>query len=303
MISWMWDTTGSHVVGCGPAWPPVAVQWNFGRTPLPHLGFDNEIVLGPYDKLSCQDRRSISGSASPNVDIPRLMTYNDENCQDIFRTSLYECSICFTGHRVCQIAMQAFLLSTPLPHLGFDNEIVLGPYDKLSCQDRRSISGSASPNVDIPRLMTYNDENCQDIFRTSLYECSICFTGYAGTEFVKLPCKHFFCRKCMQTYSTMHVKEGTVNMLLCPYAKCGGAVSPDLLKLLLADEEFERGETCMTPELKLQTLQVMCGNCGTYFCYLCGAAIDGYKHFRGFCELFPNEDLEEWEWRMNNDEL
>ncbi|KAK9095539.1 hypothetical protein Scep_027008 [Stephania cephalantha] len=68
-------------------WTGGAIQ--MGPLPLPHLSIDNELVLGPYvDKLSCQDRRSISGSVSPNVDIPRLMTYNDEKCQDIFRTSL-----------------------------------------------------------------------------------------------------------------------------------------------------------------------------------------------------------------------
>ncbi|KAK9120533.1 hypothetical protein Syun_018150 [Stephania yunnanensis] len=272
-----------------------------------------------------------------------------------------------------------WLQNSSLPHLVIDNEIVLGPYDKLPCRDRRCISGSASPYVDISRLMNYNDEKSRDIFRRNLHECSICFTEYAGTEFVKLPCNHFFCCKCMETYSTMHVKDGTVNKLLCPSTKCGGAVPPDLLKLLLGDEEFERWESlllqktldsmsdvgspscwgnmydarietsniagenldhmlerqnstrlggeqrrkekemineilsikeihrdskqCPTCKMAISRTEgcnkIVCFNCGNYFCYRCGKAIDGYEHFQGSCELFPREAIEDWEQRIN----
>eukprot|EP00299_Pterocystis_sp_00344_P013063 c6357_g1_i3.p1 GENE.c6357_g1_i3~~c6357_g1_i3.p1 ORF type:complete len:549 (-),score=110.44 c6357_g1_i3:34-1521(-) len=36
--------------------------------------------------------------------------------------------------------------------------------------------------------------------------------------------------------------------------------------------------------------------CGAYFCYRCGAKIDGYDHFwEGKCQLFEQEDIRRWE--------
>jgi E3 ubiquitin-protein ligase RNF14 len=36
----------------------------------------------------------------------------------------------------------------------------------------------------------------------------------------------------------MHVKEGTVLKLLCPDTKCGTVVPPNILKILLEEDEF-----------------------------------------------------------------
>jgi E3 ubiquitin-protein ligase RNF14 len=75
-----------------------------------------------------------------------------------------------------------WLHSFSLSHLGFDKEIMLGPYGIRHAGDRRAVSGIVSLDVDIPSMKTYNDERHHENFRNNLHECCICFTEYAGNS-------------------------------------------------------------------------------------------------------------------------
>jgi E3 ubiquitin-protein ligase RNF14 len=73
-----------------------------------------------------------------------------------------------------------WLQNSSISHLGFDNEIVLGPYGVTCSRDKRAVSGSRSPDSDIPYIRSYDDEKRHDSFLQSLHECCICFSESAG---------------------------------------------------------------------------------------------------------------------------
>ncbi|TKY70041.1 E3 ubiquitin-protein ligase RNF14 [Spatholobus suberectus] len=180
-----------------------------------------------------------------------------------------------------------WLHGSSLSHLGFDEEIIIGPYGMNCVQDKRVVSGAESIDVDILFLRSYNDQRHNENFLKELHECNICFSEYAGTEFIRLPCKHFFCLKCLQTFAQIHVKEGTVSNLQCPEAKCAVMIPPGLLKHLLDDTDYERWESmmlertlasmsdvvycprCETPCIEDEDQHAQCPKCYFSFCTLC----------------------------------
>ena len=68
------------------------------------------------------------------------------------------------------------------------------------------------------------------------------FLHLTGKDFVRLPCKHFFCIGCTKQYVTINVKEGTVKRLKCMDTTCKDSIPPSVLKQLLSDSEFVRWE-------------------------------------------------------------
>ncbi|KAL6651307.1 hypothetical protein ACP70R_010232 [Stipagrostis hirtigluma subsp. patula] len=158
-----------------------------------------------------------------------------------------------------------WLQSSALPHLGFADQIVIRQSDSMMGPlDARSVGELVSLESAIQLLISHNEEQCHESFLSGLHDCRICFSEYAGIDFIKLPCLHYYCRRCMETYSRMHVKEGTVLKLLCPDDKCQGIVPPNLLKRLLGDADFERWERLILQKT-LDSMEdvAYCPRCGT----------------------------------------
>lgn len=73
-----------------------------------------------------------------------------------------------------------WLHSSSLSHFQFDQEIKLGFCAKSHIGDRRAISGTVSPEVDIPSLKNYDEEQRHENFRRNIHQCCICFSEFPG---------------------------------------------------------------------------------------------------------------------------
>ncbi|XP_044970633.1 E3 ubiquitin-protein ligase RNF14-like [Hordeum vulgare subsp. vulgare] len=105
-----------------------------------------------------------------------------------------------------------WLQSSMLSHLGFHDGLVIQQADDSMVRpvDVRVVQEIVSAESVVERLISYNEEQCHESFLHRLHACMICFSEYTGVDFVKLPCHHYFCQRCMETYSRIHVKSTLV---------------------------------------------------------------------------------------------
>ena len=194
-----------------------------------------------------------------------------------------------TSPEVVVYTWSEWLRSQALHHVGASEKLQLEPDENSNAEglDDRAVSGSESFDVDIFRLLRYNEEVKSKKFLDSLHTCCICYAEFPGFGFTRLPCQHYFCKSCMQQYCNMHVKEGTVMNLTCPDVSCKESVPPALLRELLDKEAFERWEElllqktldsmpdvvycpkCRTPSIEDPDHLVQCSKCRFSFCSLC----------------------------------
>ncbi|KAI5010820.1 E3 ubiquitin-protein ligase RNF14-like [Hordeum vulgare subsp. vulgare] len=127
-----------------------------------------------------------------------------------------------------------------LSNLWFDGKIFLGQDNQRHNGDPRAISRSLPLESVVPSMLSYSSKKRYQAFLEDLHMCMICLNQTKGSNFIKLPCQHLYCVKCMETLCRLHVKEGTLFQLVCPDTKCNASLPHYLLKRLLSKEEFER---------------------------------------------------------------
>ncbi|KAK1326886.1 hypothetical protein QJS10_CPA01g02947 [Acorus calamus] len=242
-----------------------------------------------------------------------------------------------------------WLQRSSLSYLGYDNGVILDLSDMPYLEDKRAVTTSVSPDVDIPSMMRYNDEKCHEFFLRTFHQCNICYDEYADEAYERWESLMLqktldsmsdvvYCPRCET--ACLEDEEHHAQCPMCFFSFC-----------TLCMERRHVGITCMSPEDKLSILKerqdssrlqgdqrrreqelmneilsikeilkdakrcpsckiaisrtegcnkMICENCGQYFCYLCNKAISGYDHFReGTCNLFTQEMVGQWEMRMN----
>lgn len=83
------------------------------------------------------------------------------------------------------------------------------------------------------------------IYNIDPVQCPICFTTATNSgSAIKLPCCHWFCTSCFQTYIQAQVGEGKAGKILCPMPakECGKSLSQELLNEVLDSESQARME-------------------------------------------------------------
>uniref|UniRef100_A0A0D9YWS5 RBR-type E3 ubiquitin transferase n=2 Tax=Oryza glumipatula TaxID=40148 RepID=A0A0D9YWS5_9ORYZ len=179
-----------------------------------------------------------------------------------------------------------WLNSSSWSSIALNDEIVLDPDKTSKIGDERAIARRILVESTIPLMQSYSEKRSHKIFLESLLVCGICLSEDVGKNFIKLPCHHSFCLKCMESHCKIHVKEGNLTQLACPDTNCRNPLPPSVLKSLLRDDGYAQWESfalqklldampdlVYCPRCSAACLEVdndaQCPGCFFTFCTLC----------------------------------
>jgi len=172
-------------------------------------------------------------------------------------------------------------------------------------------SDISNPNLLIPSLIEYNEQQKLLLFNESFFDCEVCFITKQGLRCAKIAsCDHVYCRECLSVYLKTKVTDGEVTKMECP--TCSTIIQPSLIRELLSVDDFSRYDKlllqrtlegmmdityCPLPSCGCATVQepdssmAQCPRCSFSFCVLCKHS----WHGMGPCKLLPQDlkDLHE----------
>lgn len=291
---------------------------------LSFLGFEGGIILGPYGVRCDKDKRALSGIVSPHVDIPSMKSYNDKNILEKFLTDFHECGICFSefvGTEFVRLPCLDFFCWNCMRTYA-DMLVKEGTVSKLHCPQAKC-EGMIPPGL-LKRLLDEEEfERWESMTLQKTLESmsDVTYCPRCETICIEDEDQHALCPKCFFSFCTLCRERRHIGV------EC---MNPEMkLRILqerqhssqLGDQQKHREKEIINELLSVREIhhsykqcpsckmfvsrtegcnKMVCGNCQQYFCYVCLKPIDGYDHFRGGnCELFPVQEIQAWEERMN----
>lgn len=127
--------------------------------------------------------------------------------------------------------------------------------------DHRGICECQDPLEALHELLEYNRDHSWWIWQQSAHTCEICFSEKPGTAFTRFgTCPHIFCTECTTSMLRVHIAEGTVTSIRCPY--CKEDMAPHVLRQLVDEDTYNRWHRFQVRKiLNDQPLLVYCPRC------------------------------------------
>lgn len=116
------------------------------------------------------------------------------------------------------------------------------PRESPQKEDQTSSGLSLTPSQTLlSQILIYNEAQKQKVFATTVFDCGVCYTGWLGSDCVKLPeCGHIFCQGCLAKFCRVQITEGNVRSVTCPEADCTATPTPAQVRHLVGEELFSR---------------------------------------------------------------
>ncbi|RLN09636.1 hypothetical protein C2845_PM11G29410 [Panicum miliaceum] len=267
------------------------------------IASDDQMVLGPDASSAGADERAIGRSLILDSTIPLMHRYSEERSQETFDQSVHECG------KLHPAPVQPFLLRQV--HGVLLRHPREGSVTRLACPD--TACRAPLPPPVLQRLLGeegYARWESLELRRTldtmpDVAYCPRCNAACvaAGDDAQCPACFFTFRAQCGER---RHVGDA------CVPAEDKLDELLERQKLKSSAREEQRSEAQRLREQRkveelLSLREMVCHNCGKFFCYRCSRAISGYAHFvNGECGLFERVGrgrLPGQQARMDNQDL
>ncbi|GJN01869.1 hypothetical protein PR202_ga19171 [Eleusine coracana subsp. coracana] len=253
------------------------VEW-LRNSSMSYLWVDGNMTLGSDIVTHNGDNRAISRTSSLESIIPLMLSYSSKKHYQVFLDDIHMCMICLNQGK----AIDPLLSKHHVIKLNLISKILMhvkeGSVFKLICPDTKC--NASIPPYMLKRLLS--EEEFERWDRLVLQK--------ALDSMSDAPCHPG--KQCITPEEKIQHQQETGKIT-------GKEMAQELLSIKEAYKDVRLCPKCRMAIAKTEGCnKVVCGNCGQYFCFRCGKAIDGYEHFGGDCKLFAQRDTEEWERQM-----